>query len=419
MAVFSGTSVDTIESGQTITSLTFTVGGLLDGANERIDVDGTPITLGADSAGTTTNNLMSYTVTIVSGTATVVLTSPGVPATNIAALVNGITYQNTSTDNPTDGNRTFTLTEIVDSGSNVSPDDNTTALNIVSTVNVNPVDDPLTAGDDAATVAEDALLTTGTNLLANDSEPEGPPFTIDDGTFVTTQGGTITINPDGSYVYMAPGNFAGTDTFDYTIDNGVESDTGTLTVTVNAVADGPNVQANASGPHKTMGTFDFNQFAVVDPRINIGTADEDRPRTAATDDGGFVMVWTQSTGTPNILAQRFQANGNAAGDVIVVSPAAGPGESQPNVAAIPGGGFAVIWVQPGGASGVELNVAIYGDELSPTPTANLTLNSPNHGRTAGCRVQPHDHLSRRCRQSIPGDLGVAGWGDTGHLLSTF
>ena len=48
------------------------------------------------------------------------------------------------------------------------------------------------------------------------------------------------------------------------------------------------------------------------------------------------MVWTQSTGTPNILAQRFQANGDKAGDVITVSPAAGPTESQPDVAAVTG-----------------------------------------------------------------------------------
>ncbi|MFX8422200.1 hypothetical protein ABTL73_21060, partial [Acinetobacter baumannii] len=50
--VFSGTAVSTIEAGQTITSLTFTVGGLVDGANEKLSVDGTAITLGGNSSGT-------------------------------------------------------------------------------------------------------------------------------------------------------------------------------------------------------------------------------------------------------------------------------------------------------------------------------------------------------------------------------
>ncbi len=44
VAVFSGASVGTVEAGQTITGLTFTVSGLQDGANERIVVDGTTIT---------------------------------------------------------------------------------------------------------------------------------------------------------------------------------------------------------------------------------------------------------------------------------------------------------------------------------------------------------------------------------------
>ena len=47
------------------------MGGLLDGANESIVVDGTTITLGGNTAGTTTTNGMGYTVTIVAGTATV------------------------------------------------------------------------------------------------------------------------------------------------------------------------------------------------------------------------------------------------------------------------------------------------------------------------------------------------------------
>ncbi len=91
-----------MEAGQTITGLTFTVSGLQDGANERIVVDGTTITLGATSSGTTTTNGMSYTSTVSSGVATIVLTKPaGVSTANINSLVNGITYQDTSTDNPT------------------------------------------------------------------------------------------------------------------------------------------------------------------------------------------------------------------------------------------------------------------------------------------------------------------------------
>ena len=77
VSVFSGASTSTIEAGQTITSLTFTVSGLADGTNETIVVDGKTITLGSTSSGTTTTNAMAYTSTVSGGTATIVLTKAG------------------------------------------------------------------------------------------------------------------------------------------------------------------------------------------------------------------------------------------------------------------------------------------------------------------------------------------------------
>ena len=142
VSVFSSANVNPIESGQTITSLTFTVSGLVDGANESIVVDGKTITLGATSSGTTTTNSMAYTSTIAGGTATVVLTSAGgVSAANMNTLVNGITYQDTNVDNPSAGNRVFTLTQVKDSGGTANGGVDTTTLSVASTVTVVPVND--------------------------------------------------------------------------------------------------------------------------------------------------------------------------------------------------------------------------------------------------------------------------------------
>ena len=103
VSVFSGAAASTVETGQTITGLTFTVSGLVDGANETIVVDGKTITLGATGSGTTTTNGLSYTATVSGGTATVVLSGGTLNATATQALVNGITYQNTNVDQPTAG----------------------------------------------------------------------------------------------------------------------------------------------------------------------------------------------------------------------------------------------------------------------------------------------------------------------------
>ena len=158
--VFGAANAATVEAGQNIIGLNFTVGSLLDGASERIVVDGTAITLGANSAGTTASNGMSYTVNIVAGTATVSLSSAGgVSTANIATLINGITYQNTNTDSPSAGNRVFTLTQIQDSGGTANGGQNTTALAIASTVNVVAVNDaPTLAAPVSYAATEQTLL---------------------------------------------------------------------------------------------------------------------------------------------------------------------------------------------------------------------------------------------------------------------
>jgi hypothetical protein len=141
--VFSAATDSTIESGQSIIGLTFVVDGLQDGANESIGVDGSTLTLGAASSGTTATNGMSYSVTL-SGTtlATVSLSSAGGLSTaDLATLINGITYQNTNADNPSAGTRVFTLTQIQDSGGSLNGGADTSALNIASMVNVVPVND--------------------------------------------------------------------------------------------------------------------------------------------------------------------------------------------------------------------------------------------------------------------------------------
>lgn len=140
--VFSSANASTIESGQTITGLTFTVGGLLDGANESIAVDGTTITLGANSSGMTATNSISYTVTLANGIATIALTkSSGVSTANINTLINGITYQNTNKDDPTAGNRTFTITQLKDNGGTANGGIDMSTLSLASTVNVVAVND--------------------------------------------------------------------------------------------------------------------------------------------------------------------------------------------------------------------------------------------------------------------------------------
>ena len=73
----------------------------------------------------------------------------------------------------------------------------------------------------------------GTGVLANDLDPDGGTFTASCSTCTTANGGTVTLNTDGSFTYNPPVGFTGADTFTYTItDNHTLTDTGTVTFNV-------------------------------------------------------------------------------------------------------------------------------------------------------------------------------------------
>ncbi|SFG48034.1 cadherin-like domain-containing protein [Neptunomonas qingdaonensis] len=200
--VFSGANASSVESGQLITGMTFTVAGLLDGVNESILVDGSTVTLESDSAATTATNGMSYTITLNGSgdTATVVLAHAGVAVVNVNSLINSISYQNTRVDYPTTGDRVFTLTQIKDDGGITDAGVNTASVAIVSTVSVAPVNDlpriTLTGGDsDMAALTETSagLDASGTLTLDDVDLDQTVAMSI---LSVTKSGTTMGLVPD-------------------------------------------------------------------------------------------------------------------------------------------------------------------------------------------------------------------------------
>ncbi len=110
------------------------------------------------------------------------------------------------------------------------------------TVTVNEVQDPPDAVDDRYTIDEGGSLNEAApGVLGNDSDPDGDPLTVASFQNPSAQGGTVAVNPDGSFTYAPPDpDWNGTDTFTYTIDDGNgNSDMATVTVVVNPVNDPP------------------------------------------------------------------------------------------------------------------------------------------------------------------------------------
>lgn len=97
---------------------------------------------------------------------------------------------------------------------------------------------PLAFAESYNATINTALNIPAPGVLANDTgtpAPTAQPIAAG----ATAQGGTVTLNADGSFNYTPPSGFTGTDTFTYTATNGLSPDD-TATVTIN-VDEGPAV----------------------------------------------------------------------------------------------------------------------------------------------------------------------------------
>jgi len=100
------------------------------------------------------------------------------------------------------------------------------------TVTVN-VTDP----NSAPTAVDDSFFTTMNNartinLLTNDSDPDGDVITLVSVNTEGTLGTVIDINADGTVTYVPPANWCGTDSFTYTISDGQQEVSATVTIEI-------------------------------------------------------------------------------------------------------------------------------------------------------------------------------------------
>lgn len=136
------------------------------------------------------------------------------------------------------------VTIVIPPANNDTPSANSPVVNAVGAGA--PVDHKTYVSADFYTLNEDGVLAVlPSGVLANDSTRDGSSMTaiIDAG----PQHGSLTFNPDGSFLYTPVADFNGTDTFTYHATNGsTTSDPVTVTLTVNSVNDAPVVTVGSS-----------------------------------------------------------------------------------------------------------------------------------------------------------------------------
>ncbi len=166
---------------------------------------------------------------------------------------------------------------------------------VAGSLNISPL-----AGDDAFTAIGNTTLVVGGaapatpakvlagNLFANDTEFANDLGTLDTFTLLSftatsANGGTVSVNTDGSFTYLPAAGFAGTDTFTYTIsDDGVTglgaansgALTGTATVTITVAEKVWYVDDNAAAGGTGRSNSPFNSITAAN--LN-GASDLDGP----------------------------------------------------------------------------------------------------------------------------------------------
>ena len=208
------------------------------------------------------------------------------------------------------------------------------------TITITNVNDPPTAVDDANTTTEDAPVTAGApGVLANDTDPDpgdtktvvsvnGVPGNVGVAT-ATVNGGTVTLNANGSYTYNPGTAFqslgagqTGTDTFTYTLQDaaGAPSNVATVTITVTGLNDAPVVTAGAGAAAFT----EDGPAVAVAPALTVTDADDTNLESATvqitanyqngqdvlafTNQAGITGAFNAATGTLTLTGTSSVAN---------------------------------------------------------------------------------------------------------------
>jgi hypothetical protein len=195
-----------------------------------------------------------------------VLTLSGTASTaDYQAALRDVRYRNAS-DDPSEDPRTVVF-EVTDSG---TPGLTATSTSTVGVTAVN--DAPTTVADTDSTVGNTRLVrgvavpngeagktSGGASVLANDSDVDSPgPITVDPAASSATsaQGGSVTWNADGTFAYVPPTGYTGTDTLTYRATDGEDASNGTVTLTVAGRVWYVRNTATAGGTGRSSDPFD-------------------------------------------------------------------------------------------------------------------------------------------------------------------
>jgi uncharacterized delta-60 repeat protein len=299
------------------------VDDLLDEPDETLNLTLTPLT-----SGVSTGTFPGATLTITDNDVPPAITSALPPSfINISASYNHTftaTGSPASTFSITAGNLPpgiFLSPSGVLSGSPFSPGNynniTVTASNGVApaatqTFSIKVNSGPSSSTDSYSTIQNTTLTIAAPGVLANDVDPEGDSLTAT--LFTNPLHGTITLNSDGSFVYVPQANYSGTDFFNYRANDGnISGNTTLVFITVNS---GGTLQFSSSAYTRNEDSgaamITVNRFGGSAGEVRVDYSTSDGTATAGTDytatTGTLVFAQGVTTQTFNVPLTADQVN---------------------------------------------------------------------------------------------------------------
>ncbi len=186
--------------------------------------------------------------------------------------------------------------------------------------------DPVAVDDNAAATEDVPVTILASALLANDSDPDLDPLTIQ--SVQNAVNGTATLDVNGDVAFAADADFNGDATFDYTVSDGNGgTDTATVTVAVAAVNDDPvAVDDNAAATEDTPVTILASSLLTNDSDVDgdpltIQSVQNAVNGTATLDVNGDVAFAADADFNGNATFDYTVSDGNGGTDTATVTVA--------------------------------------------------------------------------------------------------
>lgn len=247
--LFKESQASTVEQDQRFIKVTLSVTGVVDGADEKLTLDGTDIAL-VSGVGETASGY-HYQVSVEGDAVTITVSSPQ-ESLPLATLVDGLTYSHQSND-PTGGERTVTLTSIQDSGGTEQGGQDSTVLNLASTVTVTPVNNPPVvtgSGTDTQYTEGGAPIPLFTDVTVDTVESGQTLRSISLTVTNVKDGAREVLHIDGTSLSLVNGSGTTSSGYGWTVS--VDGDIATITVSSdNAISDPATLIENIHYSHSS------------------------------------------------------------------------------------------------------------------------------------------------------------------------